>query len=175
MAADSGATVVIPGGSMPWKCTVNGVTYTYAAGTEVAESSLPAGVLAEIKAYWAAQKAQEASGGSTGGGNTGGDSNGVITLMLTPTSDASTQSSDESVTKLSYNCNMTYAQAKAAFEAMRPMTALYLGYGGWHSANSVRLSQTYILMEFPEQLNVYWDETGFYTGEPSSYNHDAET
>lgn len=173
--ADSGATVVIPGNSMPWKCTVNGVTYTYAAGTEVAESSLPAGVLAEIKAYWAAQKAEE-TGGGTGGGSSGGGSggdSGVITLILTPTSDAATQSS--AVTeKLAYSCSMSYAQARAAFMAMKPLTALYLGYGGWHSANSVSLSQAYILMEFPEQLSVYWDATGFYTGEPSTYDPDAE-
>lgn len=171
--ADSGATVVIPGNSMPWKCTVNGVTYTYAAGTEVAESSLPAGVLAEIKAYWAAQKAEETGGGTGGGSTGGGDSSGVLTLVLTPTSDAATQSSGATA-KLAYSCNMTYAQARAAFTAMKPLTALYLGYGGWHSANSVSLSQAYILMEFPEQLNVYWDATGFYTGEPSTYNPDAE-
>lgn len=172
--ADSGATVVIPGNSMPWKCTVNGVTYTYKAGTEVAESSLPAGVLAEIKAYWAAQKAQEASGGDTGGGSTGGgDSSGVITLVLTPTSDASTQSAGATA-KLAYSCNMTYAQAVAAYEGMKPMTALCASYGAWYSANSVSRSQTYILMEFPEQLNVYWDATGFYTGDPSTYDPDAE-
>lgn len=173
--ADSGATVVIPGNSMPWKCTVNGVTYTYAAGTEVAESSLPAGVLAEIKAYWAAQKAEE-TGGGTGGGSSGGGSggdSGVITLILTPTSGAATKGS-AATKKLAYSCNMSYAQARAAFMDMKPMTALYLGYVNWYSADAVTINEAYILMQFPEQLSVYWDETGLYTGEPSTYDPDAE-
>lgn len=173
--AEASAIVVIPGGSMPWKCTVNGVTYVYEAGAEVEEDSLPLGVRAEIKAYWAAQKAQEASGGSTGGGSTGGGgSGGIVTLILTPESDVSTQSSTGSVTKLSYSCNMAYAQAKAAILELKPAEAFLLINASWYHADAVKLTEAYIMMMFPDGVNVFWDETGFYTGEPSAYNPTTE-
>lgn len=167
---DSGATVVIPGNSMPWKCTVNGVTYTYEAGTEVAESRLPAGVLAEIKAYWAAQRAEETGGGT--GGSSGG---GVATVILRSSADAEGQNAESGIavaaaagptlTSMPITCdNYTYAQAKAILDAGQPLAVMWQATG-WSTSVITDVDEDgYIAMSFfiDGGFTLYWDANGFY-------------
>lgn len=171
--AESSATVVIPGNSMPWKCTVNGVTYTYAAGTEVKESSLPAGVLAEIKAYWAAQKAEE-----TGGGTGGGSSGGVATAIWRKNTDAEGQSAEGGVavrssnptyTQIPFTCdNMTYAQALAVLQSGDPLAVMLATGGGWATAVAVVITDGYICPGFfmgdggSGVSLLYWNADGIF-------------
>ena len=105
-----------------------------------------------------------------GSGLGGGGGIATAILRLASESNASTKAVTRAasipVENLPITCdNYTYAQARAVLEAGNPLTAMIFmsenNMSGWASSLGVVLSADRIVMEFSNEMTIYWTADGF--------------
>ena len=97
---------------------------------------------------------------------------GIATAILrfdsesNASTNAVTRAASIPVENLPITCdNYTYAQARAVLEAGNPLTAMIVmsenNMSGWASSLGVVLSADRIVMEFSNEMTIYWTADGF--------------